>query len=141
MMRTDPFQTLLALQRTFDRARTSNWLGATGSSARGAYPPVNIFRKGKHDFLAVVELPGMDRSELDLEVRENAIRLRGRKAVDYGQNVSLHRRERLQGDFDRTITVPVEIDASRVKAEYRDGLLAVFLPQAEAAKPRTVAID
>lgn len=140
MMGTDPFQTLLAVQRALDRARTSNWLGATSSSARGAYPPVNVFRQGKHDFLAVVELPGIDRSQLDLEVKENAIRLRGRKIVDYGENVSAHRRERLQGEFDRTITVPVEIDAARVKAEYRDGVLAIFLPQAEAAKPRSVAI-
>ncbi len=141
MMMTDPFQTLLTVQRALDRARTSNWLGATSSSARGAYPPVNVFRQGKHDYLAVVELPGIDRSELDLEVKENAIRLKGRKAIDYGSGASLHRRERLQGEFDRTVTIPVEIDAAKVKAEYRDGMLAVFLPQAEAAKPRTVAIS
>ena len=140
MMRTDPFQSLLALQRGLERARASNWLGATSSSARGAYPPVNVFRQGEHDFLAVVELPGIDRTQLDLEVKENAIRLRGRKSIDYGADVSVHRRERLQGEFDRTIAVPVEIDAGKVKAEYRDGVLAIFLPQAESAKPRTVAI-
>ena len=139
-MIANPFEALTTLQRALDRARTSDWLAAS-SSARGAYPPVNVFRQGKHDFLVVVELPGIDRSQLDLEVKENAIRLRGRKTVDYGSDVSLHRRERPQGSFDRTVTVPIEIDADKAKAEYRNGMLAVFLPQAEATKPRTVSIS
>ncbi|TMJ55758.1 MAG: Hsp20 family protein, partial [Alphaproteobacteria bacterium] len=53
---------------------------------------------------------------------------------------SLHRRERLAGIFDRAITVPVEIDADNVKAQCRDGILALYLPRAERDKPKTIAI-
>jgi HSP20 family protein len=54
---------------------------------------------------------------------------------------SVHRRERLTGRFDRAITIPVQIDADKVKAEYREGVLALFLPRAEKDKPRSVKID
>jgi HSP20 family protein len=54
--------------------------------------------------------------------------------------VSLHRRERLSGVFDRTLVVPMQIDADGIKAEYNDGLLALFIPRAEQDKPRTIEI-
>jgi HSP20 family protein len=55
--------------------------------------------------------------------------------------VSLHRRERLAGSFDRTIALPVEIDADKVRAECRDGILALYLPRAEQDKPRSITIS
>jgi HSP20 family protein len=54
--------------------------------------------------------------------------------------MSVHRRERVSGEFDRTLSIPVQIDPDRVKAEYRDGVLALFLPRAEADKARTIQI-
>lgn len=53
----------------------------------------------------------------------------------------MHRRERLTGTFDRTLTVPMQIDADGIKAEYRDGVLALSLPRAESDKPRTIRIN
>jgi HSP20 family protein len=54
--------------------------------------------------------------------------------------VAVHRRERLAGSFDRAITVPVEIDADKIKAEYRDGILALYLPRAERDKPKSIKV-
>ena len=53
---------------------------------------------------------------------------------------SPHRRERIAGSFDRTITLPIRIDPDRIKAEYRDGILALFIPRAESDKPRSIKI-
>jgi HSP20 family protein len=53
----------------------------------------------------------------------------------------VHRRERRSGRFDRTVTLPIEIDAESIKAECRDGILAVFLPRVERDKPRAIAIS
>lgn len=72
--------------------------------------------------------------DLVLEVRGNAIRISG-KVIDYGGKASVHRRERIAGSFDRTITLPVQLDPDRVTAEYRDGLLALSLPRTESDKP------
>ena len=58
----------------------------------------------------------------------------------FPEKAAVHRRERLAGRFDRAVTLPVEIDPEGVKAEYRDGVLALFLPRAERDKPRTIKI-
>jgi HSP20 family protein len=52
-----------------------------------------------------------------------------------------HRRERLAGEFDRTLTLPVQISPDGIRAEYRDGVLAIFVPRAESDKPRTIKIS
>jgi HSP20 family protein len=53
----------------------------------------------------------------------------------------VHRRERIVGAFDRTLSLPVHLDPNRIKAEYRDGVLALYLPRAETDKPWTIAIN
>jgi HSP20 family protein len=53
----------------------------------------------------------------------------------------VHRRERLAGRFDRAVTMPVEIDPDGVKAEYRGGVLALFLPRAERDKPKSIKVS
>jgi HSP20 family protein len=134
----DPFDALSQFQQALDSFRTSGWLGA-GPSASGAYPPINIFRKGD-DAVAIAEIPGVDRSGLEIQVLGKTVRIAGRKAVEYGDKGSLHRRERLAGRFDRAFTVPFQIDADKVKAECRDGMLTLFLPRAERDKPKTIAV-
>lgn len=135
---TDPFDHLLRLQRDLESRLSSGWL-EHGTAGMGAYPPINVFQQG-HDFVAVVELPGVAKSDLELQAKESTIRISGKKAIDYGDKVSAHRRERIAGTFDRTITLPVRINPDGIKAEVRDGLLALFIPRAESDKPRAIAI-
>jgi len=135
----DPFEALFHLQRELERRRASEWLEDT-TSGMGAYPPINVFQQG-HDFVAIVELPGVDKRDLDLQAKENTVRLSGKKSVAYGDKVSMHRRERVAGNFDRTITVPVQIDPNGIKAELRDGILALYIPRAESDKPRAIKIN
>ena len=134
----DPFDALSSLQQALDTFRASGWL-ASGPSGGGSYPPVNVFRKGD-DFIVITEVPGINRSNLEVQVKGNTIRLAGTKSVSYPEKASLHRRERLAGRFDRAVTLPVEINPEGVKAECRDGILALFLPRAEQDKPRSIQI-
>lgn len=135
----DSFDTLLRLQRALEDRHESDWLrGAT--AGRGAYPLINVFQQGD-DFVAICELPGIKKEDLDITVKDNTVRIAGRKLVAYDENASLHRRERMAGNFDRTLTVPLQIDSERIKAEYRDGILALFIPRAEGDKPRTIQIN
>jgi HSP20 family protein len=105
----------------------------------GPFPPINVFQQGD-DFVAIVELPGVSKSDLEIQATENTLRIAGKKSMSYAEGLSIHRRERISGEFDRTLTVPVEIDPDGIKAEYRDGVLTVFIPTAERAKPRTIQI-
>jgi HSP20 family protein len=136
---SDPFDALFALQRALDARVASDWMGL-GTAASGSFPPINIFQKGD-DFVAVVELPGVDKNDLEIEAKESTIRIRGRKAIAYGGQASVHRRERISGIFDRTLSVPIRIEPDGIKAEYSDGMLVLLIPRAEADKPRSIKVS
>jgi len=135
----DPFETLFAFQRALENRLSSDWLETT-TAGTGSYPPINVFQQGD-DFVAIVELPGINKEDLNIQAKENTIRIAGRKGIDYPENVSLHRRDRLSGVFDRTLVVPMQIDPDGIKAEYNDGLLALFIPRAARDKPRNIQIS
>ena len=134
----DPFKALLELQRSLDSTRSSNWFDR-GTSGSGTYPPVNVFSKG--DELAVIaELPGVKKSDIDIKVKKNQLRISGKKEISYAEDTSVHRRERSSGQFDRTLTLPIEIDPDGIQANYKNGILAILLPRAESEKSRTISI-
>jgi len=135
----DPFSTLLRLQDALDAVRTSGWLQSSPSGG-GSYPPLNIFRNGD-DFVLIAEVPGIGKTDIDLQVKGHTVRLAGTKTVKYPEQGSLHRRERLAGRFDRSVTLPVEIEPDGVKAECRDGVLVLSLPRAERDKARSIKIS
>jgi len=135
----DPFDALFRYQRALDQQLESGWLENV-TTGTGAFPPINVFQQGS-DFVAIIEMPGVNKDDLTLEVRGNAIRISGKKAIDYGGNASVHRRERVAGSFDRTITLPVQLDPDRVTAEYRDGVLALSLARAESDTPKAIKIS
>lgn len=134
----DPFDALLSLQQALDAFRSSDWL-ASSISGGGSYPPVNVFRKGD-DFIIITEVPGIKKSDLTVQVKGSTVHLGGTKSVPYPEKSALHRRERLSGQFDRALTLPVEIDPDGVRAECRDGILALFLPRAERDKPKSIQV-
>jgi HSP20 family protein len=135
----DAFNSLLGLQEALDAFRTSGWLQSSPSGG-GSYPPLNVFRK-EDTFVVIAEVRGIRKSDLDVQVKGRTIRLSAAKTVKYAGNASLHRRERLAGRFDRSLTLPVEIDPDGVRADCRDGILALSLPRAERDKTRSIKIS
>jgi HSP20 family protein len=135
---SSPFDALFALQRALEARQASDWLGG-GTAGQGGFPPLNVFQCGD-DLVAVIELPGVDPKSLDIEAKENTIRIAGRKTIAYDDKASIHRRERLSGSFDRTISVPIRMDPDAIRAELRDGVLALTIPRAESDKPRKISI-
>jgi HSP20 family protein len=134
----DPFEALFAIQRALDSRRASDWMGSS-TSGIGSFPPINIFQRGE-DFVAIVEVPGVEKDRLEIEAKENTIRISGRKTIKYDEGASMHRRERVSGAFDRTLSVPIQIDPDAITAEFGDGVLSLFIPRAESDKPRTIKI-
>ena len=136
---TGALDALLDLQRSMERARSGGW-ARTRTTGRGAFPLVNVFEEGDGVVL-VAEVPGVGKGDVEVQVMRDQIRVRGNKRIDYGSGVSLHRRERAQGSFDRTFTVPFQIDVEKVEAEHRNGVLAVRLPPVEANVARTITVE
>lgn len=133
----DPFATLAAVQRAVDSVMGGDLLGTriTGS----AYPPLRVFNDGE-DFVVVAELPGVRREDLDVQVRGDTLRIKGKKAAAYGDKTGANESGRQAEEFDRTLTLPAQLDAAKVAAEYRDGVLTLRLPRAESERPRSVEI-
>ena len=134
-----PFDAMVALQRALDAQLESDWFGS-GTAGTGAFPPLNVFQQGD-DFVAIVELPGVDKVDLQIEAKESTIRICGRKAIDYEASASVHRRERTSGNFNRTFSLPIEINAEAIRADYRDGVLTLAIPRAASQKPRSIKIS
>mgnify|MGYP003970887817 FL=1 len=139
MFLSSTLDTLLALQDALDVAQDTGYFeGATTNT--GVYPPINIFEKGG-DLVLVAELPGIKKEDLQLQVKGNSVRLAGERVINYGENISYHSIERNSSKFDRTLKLPINVEADNVKAEYREGILVISLPRAEADKPRRIAIQ
>ena len=135
---SDPLEALFAIQRALDARKESDWMGSS-TTGMGSFPPINIFQQGE-DLVAIVELPDVDKKDLEIEVKQNTIRISGKKTINYDEGTSVHRRERVWGVFDRTLSVPLQINPDSVKAEYNGGILTLFIPRAESDKPRSIKI-
>lgn len=93
-------------------------------------------------FIVEVELPGTKEEDFNLNLTKDTLKISGEiKAPEAQENVSYLRRERHRGKFSRTIVLPVEIDADKAKAIYKNGILQITLPKAEEVKPRTIQIE
>ncbi len=137
----DTLDTLLRLQHALDAALTSDWPGTGGRQDRGAgFPGLNVFRQGE-DFVVVAQIPGVRKRDLHVHFSADRVRLSGHRHLDYGAGASVQQAERSAGTFDRTLRFPAAIDPDGAKAEYRDGILAIFVPRARREKPRKVDVQ
>lgn len=111
-----------------------------GHEARArTFPALNIWEEGDHLF-AEAELPGLGMEDIELFVVGSELTIKGQRKPMAEENANYHRRERGVGEFCRTVTLPVEIDADKVEATLKNGVLTVKLPKAEAARPRKISV-
>lgn len=114
--------------------------GPENSSGRSrGFPAVNLWEDGESLYLEA-ELPGVNQNDLDVTAAGNELTLRGQRNVAPGENRAYHRQERGYGEFTRVVTLPVEIDAERIEATLKDGVLTLKLPKAAAAKARKIQV-
>jgi HSP20 family protein len=104
-------------------------------------PAVDIYSNGQHELVLKAELPDMKEEEIEVAVEENTLTLRGEKKLDREvAEDQFHRIERSYGAFARTFALPPTVDADKVKAEYKAGVLTVRLPLREEAKPKQIKV-
>jgi HSP20 family protein len=143
---TDPFREFAQLQdrinRVFNdaygRGSTDEGLMSTGSWA----PPVDIYQNGDQEVVLKAELPDMTREDIEVVVDNGTLTIRGEKRFSPDvREEQFHRIERRYGPFSRSFSLPQTVDAGKVGAEYRNGVLIVRLPLREEAKPRQIKVD
>lgn len=90
----------------------------------------------------VVKLPGVPKDSVEISMEGRSLKISGeRKEPELGEGESWHRRERWHGKFERSYTLPFNVEEGKIKAEFKDGLLSVTLPKADSEKPRKIAIS
>ncbi len=111
--------------------------------ARGSWvPAVDIYSNGQHELVLKAELPEMKEQEIELTVEDNVLTMRGEKKLDAEiTEEQFQRIERSYGPFSRTFALPPTVDAGKVSAEYKAGVLTVRLPLREEAKPRQIKVQ
>jgi HSP20 family protein len=105
-------------------------------------PPVDIYETPEHEVVLKAELPDMKREDINVTFENNVLTLTGeRKFQEEARKDSFQRMERYYGSFSRSFTLPATIDAARISASYKEGVLTIRLPQREDAKPKQIAVS
>jgi len=143
MMRIDPFHELATLQDRMNRVFGNVYLRDEDVSSRGTWvPPVDIYETEGRDLVLKAELPDMAREDIEVTVENNTLRISGtKKGLADVKDEQYRRIERNYGSFSRSFTLPITVDASKVNAEYKNGVLTITLPFREDARPRTININ
>jgi HSP20 family protein len=140
-----PMPDLMRLREEMNRL-TPQFLGG-GSGEEGIWgqgtwtPPVDIYET-QDAYVLEAELPGFTKDDVEIELIENRLTLRGeRKQPSDTADAKYHRRERAYGRFERLFVLPAMIDRDKVSASYQNGVLTLRLPKSEMAKPKRITIS
>lgn len=144
MTRFDPFREFATIQDRMNRLFGDAYLRQSddGSATGSWMPAVDIYETGQKDVVLKVDLPDVAREDIEVTVEHNTLTLKGtRKALTDVKEDQYRRVERAYGTFVRSFTLPTTVNAGKVAADYRNGVLTVTLPFKEEAKPRNIAVQ
>jgi HSP20 family protein len=142
----DPFRDLLMLQERMNRMFQESLSRSRGGeedivTAGDWKPPVDFYEAADRIVLRV-DVPGIEREEIDLKIEGGALRLRGERRLPEGTKPEdYHRIERPLGRFVRVLSLPTSVDASRIRAELKGGVLEVTIPKRHESQAKPIAID
>lgn len=140
----DPWKDLALVQEKMNRLFEDTIARRGREEGLGAAmwsPDVDIYET-ENAIVVKAEVPGVDKDQIAIEVKDGTLTLRGeRKFEKEVKEENYHRMERSYGGFMRSFSVPSSVDAERIGARLKDGVLEVTLPKAEKAKPRQIKVD
>jgi HSP20 family protein len=145
IVRWNPFQDLVSLQermnrlfeQTLDRSR-----GEREGMVAGTWAPAVDIYETPDSIVLQAELPGLSKDDIDIQVRDNVLTLKGeRRSEKEIKEGNYLRVERAYGGFQRAFTLPAAVQADKIRAVFKDGVLDVNIPKAEEAKPKQIKID
>ena len=145
IVRWDPFRDVATLQDRINRIFNESF-GRTRDLDEevGPYdwsPPVDIYETGDGIVLKV-ELPGINKDDVSVEVKDNVLTLKGERLLDPEiKDEHYYRKERSFGKFNRTFSLQETIKPDLIKASFKDGVLTVEIPRPEEEKPKQVTVD
>jgi HSP20 family protein len=139
----DLFAELDAMQRQMDSLfGLRSWPSSIRAANRGAYPAMNVGMTNDA-FEIYAFAPGIDPAKLEVSIDKGLLTIAGERTAELpeaSEKVNVYADERFDGSFRRVISLPEDVDATRVNASYRDGILRIAVPKLEKAKPRRIEV-
>jgi HSP20 family protein len=144
IVRWDPFRELedmsMRLGRFFNQPRLRRVDDDDGSFFADWAPAVDVQETDK-EYIVKADLPDVRKEDVKVGIEDGVLTLEGeRKQEKEEKGKKFHRVERVYGKFVRRLALPMEVEAQKVAAEFKDGVLNVRMPKAEAAKPRAIDV-
>lgn len=135
------FDEFRRMQQEMDGVFASGrWPTGIRTVAEGSFPPVNVGATPERVDVYVYA-SGIDTGSLDISIQHNLLTIVGERNLITEAGADYYRRERFDGGFHRVVTLPDDVDAERVEAQYIDGVLHVVVPRKEASRPRQIPVS
>lgn len=141
----NPVRELSTMQDRMNRL-FEDFFGRTGGAqevefAAGAWAPIVDIYESDNEIVVTAELPGLEKEQVGVEYKDGVLTLRGERKLEREvKEESYHRMERSYGSFHRSFTLPGSVDADKINARMKNGVLEIHLPKKEAAKPKQIKV-
>ena len=139
MTMLEPFADLARVRNLIDRAFEETAAAKT-QATRAWRPPVDLF-EDENAFTLQLELPGVDRDKIEVEVTHEELVIRGERPYVKPESGNIVHSERVYGQFQRAFRLGVPVQNNAVEASYKDGVLTIRLPKTESVKPRRIEVQ
>jgi len=142
LVRWEPFRELISLREAMDRlfeesfVRPFGWLAPTAAETFA----IDMYET-ENDIVVKAAIPGVKPEDIDVSISGDVLTIKGEvKEEREIKEENYIRKERRYGTFCRSVTLPIQVDADKAKAEYENGILTLTLPKAEAVKPKVIKV-
>ncbi|MCG8607278.1 Hsp20/alpha crystallin family protein [bacterium] len=142
MIKREIYREFEALRRQMNRLMESFFVKEPMAIQEDSWTPAYDLVEDKDGIMVKVELPGIDEDDLSLTLTGQTLVIKGERRVEQPtKDQQIHRVERWYGTFERVITIPVLIDEEDIKANYKKGILVIYLPKKAEAEPIEIPIS
>jgi HSP20 family protein len=144
LVRWNPWREMNTFQNRFNHLLADSFFQPSRSEddlSLGTWHPVVDMYDEDDRIIIKAELPGMEKKDISVDVKDQVLTLRGERKYDHEvKEEKYYRRERAYGKFQRAFSLPADVDSENIKAEFKDGLLKIEVPKPEKQKPKEIAI-
>ncbi len=139
----DPFNEIKDIQDSINKLFDDNIIKKRSRSSEEAYwLPVVDIAETKDSYKIEAELPGIPKKDIDISVSGNLLTIKGEKQQEKeDKDKNYYRKERISGIFQRQLVLPQDVQADKIKANYKDGLLEITIPKVEEKKSKKIIVE
>ncbi|MCP4230828.1 MAG: Hsp20/alpha crystallin family protein, partial [bacterium] len=142
IVRWSPFRDMMRLRTDMDHFFDEMVPRREGETEGGVWLPALDVSETEDEIRVKVEIPGVEKDDINLSINDNVLIIKGEKNMKKEvEGEDFHRIERVYGNFYRAIELPVLVDADKISAAFKNGILNIVLPKADEVKPKEIAIE